>query len=251
MAAEPTVSRATRAGVTCYVVDVRTSLLIVAACGAGTTRHDVPADDGRACRGASPACHHVAERRSSGSVLLVARRHAQRSRGARLPHRRGELRHRQARTGQAARSHTVRPSCARTSRPTTPRCPSFTTATSRTRSSHPGQEQPVVARKKGSLDAAEEVVLDANELARGHAFYQLAEWTISRDVTTSRGPMTSSVVANTRSTSRTLATGKTLADTAHDISPTLEWANDQRDAVLRRQGPDDAARRPRAAPSPR
>ena len=39
-----------------------------------------------------------------------------------------------------------------------------------------GREHPIHARKKGSLEAAEEVVLDVNRLAEGHAFYQLARW---------------------------------------------------------------------------
>src|SRR5262249_45418117 len=34
-----------------------------------------------------------------------------------------------------------------------------------------GQEQPVFARRKGDMDAPEQVVLDGNELAPGHPFF--------------------------------------------------------------------------------
>src|SRR5712672_135476 len=44
-----------------------------------------------------------------------------------------------------------------------------------------GQEQPVYVRRKGSKDAPEEVVLDGNELARGHAFFAFGGHAVSRD----------------------------------------------------------------------
>ena len=42
-------------------------------------------------------------------------------------------------------------------------------------------EYPIYARKRGSLDAPEEILLDANERAKGHEFYS------SRGVRTSSG----------------------------------------------------------------
>src|SRR4051794_32571084 len=58
MAAKPTVSRATRAGVTCYVVDVRISILaIVVACGGSTTLP--PHDRGPYAPVAEPRAHTI------------------------------------------------------------------------------------------------------------------------------------------------------------------------------------------------
>jgi oligopeptidase B len=37
----------------------------------------------------------------------------------------------------------------------------------------PGREHPIFARRKGSLDAPEEVLLDANALAAGHDYYRI------------------------------------------------------------------------------
>jgi oligopeptidase B len=44
-----------------------------------------------------------------------------------------------------------------------------------------GKQYPIQCRKKGSLDAPEEVVLDLNELAVGHRFLGLSAYTVSDD----------------------------------------------------------------------
>jgi oligopeptidase B len=44
-----------------------------------------------------------------------------------------------------------------------------------------GKEYPIHARKKGSLDAPEEILLDANQLAEGKAFYQASGLMVSDD----------------------------------------------------------------------
>ena len=44
-----------------------------------------------------------------------------------------------------------------------------------------GMQYPIRCRKKGSLDAAEEVVLDLNQLAQGHKFLGLASYEVSDD----------------------------------------------------------------------
>ena len=46
-----------------------------------------------------------------------------------------------------------------------------------------GQEYPIHARRKGSMDAPEEIMLDVNHLAEGHDFYQVGNWEVSPDQT--------------------------------------------------------------------
>jgi oligopeptidase B len=91
-----------------------------------------------------------------------------------------------------------------------------------------GQEHPVFARKKGAMDAPEQIVLDGNELARGHAFFAFGDWAVSRD---------GQLVAWTDDTVgrrqyvlhvKDLRTGKTFADTAVSIAATVAWANDNK-----------------------
>ena len=44
-----------------------------------------------------------------------------------------------------------------------------------------GQEYPIYCRKKGSLDAAEEILLDVNKLAEGHEFFAVSGVRVSTD----------------------------------------------------------------------
>jgi oligopeptidase B len=44
-----------------------------------------------------------------------------------------------------------------------------------------GQQYPILARRKGTQDAPEQVLLDGNERAKGHGFYQIGAWTVSED----------------------------------------------------------------------
>ena len=45
----------------------------------------------------------------------------------------------------------------------------------------PGKEHPVLVRRHASLDAREEVLLDANELAVGHDYYRIGAVEVSPD----------------------------------------------------------------------
>ena len=44
-----------------------------------------------------------------------------------------------------------------------------------------GKDYPIYTRKKGSLEAAEEILFDCNELAKGHSYFQLGGLNISDD----------------------------------------------------------------------
>jgi oligopeptidase B len=44
-----------------------------------------------------------------------------------------------------------------------------------------GKDYPILCRKKGSLDAREEVILDENRLAKGKAYYSVDDWDVSPD----------------------------------------------------------------------
>ena len=44
-----------------------------------------------------------------------------------------------------------------------------------------GKDYPIYARKKGSLDAKEEIMFDCNEMAKGHSYFQLGGLNISED----------------------------------------------------------------------
>jgi len=104
-----------------------------------------------------------------------------------------------------------------------------------------GKQYGIRCRRKGSMDAAEEVVLDVNELAKGHAFMSVAAYAVSPD-----GNLLAYSYDNTGFRQYTLAvkdlrTGKTLVDHAERVGSVV-WANDnktifytQEDAVSKRQ----------------
>lgn len=91
-----------------------------------------------------------------------------------------------------------------------------------------GQEYPIYARREGSLQAPEQVMLDANQLAKGHAFYDIGERAVSPD---------NRVLAYVEDTVgrrqytlrfRDLATGRTLPDSVENVEASLAWAADSR-----------------------
>ena len=90
-----------------------------------------------------------------------------------------------------------------------------------------GKQYPIYCRKRGSLEAPEQVVIDLNALAEGEAFMALGAFEVSDD---------GSLLAY--STDRTgfrvydlhvrdLARGEDLADTVHDVG-SVAWAADGR-----------------------
>jgi oligopeptidase B len=90
-----------------------------------------------------------------------------------------------------------------------------------------GKQYQIRCRKKGSLDAPEEVVLDGNELAKGQAFMGLGAFVVSRD-----GNLLAYSTDNTgfRQYSlgvKDLRTGKVLSDRAEKVG-SIVWANDNK-----------------------
>jgi len=91
-----------------------------------------------------------------------------------------------------------------------------------------GQEYPIHARRKGSADAAEQVMLDGNALSKGHDFFQIAGLHISpneqllaygEDIT-GRRQYTIHV--------KDLATGKLLPDEIKNTPASMAWADDNK-----------------------
>jgi len=89
-----------------------------------------------------------------------------------------------------------------------------------------GQQYPIYCRKKGSIDAIEEILLDVNALAKGKGFLRLAAMTVSPDhrllaytVDTTGGERYTLRVKD-------LQGGTLLPDTIADTFGQVEWGND-------------------------
>jgi oligopeptidase B len=91
-----------------------------------------------------------------------------------------------------------------------------------------GREYDRLYRRKGTLAAPEELLLDLNELAKGHGYFRLGSYDVTPDGrllawtqdTVSRRQFTIHV--------RDLATGERLRDTVANSSGEVVWANDNR-----------------------
>jgi oligopeptidase B len=90
-----------------------------------------------------------------------------------------------------------------------------------------GKQYQIRCRKKGSLDAPEEILLDLNEMAKGQVFMALAAYEVSED-----GTLLAYTTDNTGFRQYTLAikdlrTGRVLADHAEKVG-SVAWASDNR-----------------------
>ncbi len=101
-----------------------------------------------------------------------------------------------------------------------------------------GSEYAIHCRKKGSLDAAEEVMLDGNKLAEGHEYFAI------RGVEVSTG---NNVVAYAVDTTgrriytvhfRNLKTGKDYDDLIPSSTGNMVWANDNKTLFYTKQDPE-------------
>jgi oligopeptidase B len=101
-----------------------------------------------------------------------------------------------------------------------------------------GQNYPVYCRKRGSLDAPEEVLLDANEEAAGHKFFQAANLSVSPDnrllacATDTVGRQTYQIRF------RDLETGADFPDVLEGSSASHAWANDNQTLFYVKRDPE-------------
>jgi oligopeptidase B len=90
-----------------------------------------------------------------------------------------------------------------------------------------GKQYPIRCRRKGSMDAPEEIVLDVNELAKGQTFMAIAAYQVSNN-----GDLLAYSTDNTGFRQYTLAvkdlrTGKLLSDHIEKTG-SVAWANDNK-----------------------
>jgi oligopeptidase B len=98
-----------------------------------------------------------------------------------------------------------------------------------------GKEYPIYARKPGSLDASEEIMLDANALAAGHEFFSIGGWAVSSGnnlfayaVDTQGRRIHTAYVKN-------LSSGEVLPDILPNVTENLVWANDNKTLFYAKQ----------------
>lgn len=91
-----------------------------------------------------------------------------------------------------------------------------------------GKDYPIYTRKKGSLDAPEEIMFDCNEMAKGHSYFQLGGISISDDNkwacfgvdTVSRRQYVLKI--------KNLETGEILSEKIENTTGSAAWASDNK-----------------------
>ena len=100
-----------------------------------------------------------------------------------------------------------------------------------------GQEYPVHARRAGSLDAPEEVLLDLEQLAHGRDFYDVGEFEVSPDDRLLA--YAEDTVGRRQYTLRfkDLASGELLPDAIENVEAAIAWAADSRTVIYIEKDP--------------
>jgi len=91
-----------------------------------------------------------------------------------------------------------------------------------------GQDYPVYARREGSMDAAEQVLLDLNVMADGKDYFSVGDWEVSQD--NRLLAWAEDDVGRRQYVIRVkdIATGEVLPDVIRGVSPNIVWADDNR-----------------------
>ncbi len=89
-----------------------------------------------------------------------------------------------------------------------------------------GKQYPIFCRKEGSLNAEEVVLLDQNELAKGHDYFEIWAKRVSPDNRLLAYSVDSTGAETFTLHIKDLVTGELLPDVIPEMDYALEWAND-------------------------
>ncbi|MCI0595509.1 MAG: S9 family peptidase, partial [candidate division Zixibacteria bacterium] len=91
-----------------------------------------------------------------------------------------------------------------------------------------GKQYPIYCRKKGSLEAAEEIILDVNKLAAGHSFMKVGAHTQSPNHRYLAFSTDTAGAEKFTLQVKDLTTGRLLSDQIPEIYYSVEWSNDNK-----------------------
>jgi len=91
-----------------------------------------------------------------------------------------------------------------------------------------GKDYPVYARRAGSMDGAEEVLLDVNTMAAGKEYFSVGDWEVSQDNQLLAWAEDDVGRRQYAIRVKDLATGKVFDDVIRGVSANIVWADDNR-----------------------
>jgi oligopeptidase B len=100
-----------------------------------------------------------------------------------------------------------------------------------------GQNYPIYARKKQTLEAPEEIMFNCNEMAKGHSYFQLGGVSVSPD--NQYATFAIDIVSRRIYTIqiKNLQTGEILPDKIEKVTGSSTWANDNKTIFYSKQDP--------------
>ncbi|MEX2496012.1 MAG: hypothetical protein WD448_07990, partial [Woeseia sp.] len=101
-----------------------------------------------------------------------------------------------------------------------------------------GREYPIYCRKKGTLEADEEILLDVNIQAEGEDYYSVRGFAVSPDHSKAAYGVDTQGRRFYDVHFLDLATGKRESRTIDNVTGDVEWANDNRTVFYTRQDPE-------------
>ena len=101
-----------------------------------------------------------------------------------------------------------------------------------------GKEYPIYCRKKGSLESAEELMIDGNVLAEGHEYFSLGSYVVSagQDILAYAVDTVGRRIYSLYF--KNLTTGELLSDVIGNTTGNMDWANDNATLFYSKQDPD-------------
>ena len=91
-----------------------------------------------------------------------------------------------------------------------------------------GGDYPIIARKQGSLEAPEQVLLNVPEMAKGQGFFSIGEWMVSQDNKLLAYAQDSIGRRQYTLKVKDISTGEVHSDTVENVEPNFVWADDNR-----------------------
>lgn len=91
-----------------------------------------------------------------------------------------------------------------------------------------GQDYPIHARRPGSMDGAEQVLLDVNAMAKGKDYFSVGDWEVSQDNTLLAWAEDAVGRRQYVIKFKNLATGEAYPDQIKGVSANLVWADDNK-----------------------
>ncbi len=100
-----------------------------------------------------------------------------------------------------------------------------------------GKEYPIYARKKGSLDAEEQIIFDCNKMAEGHEFFNLRGISISPDNKMAAFGLDTISRRQYHIQIKNLETGEIYADKIDNTTGSSVWADDNKTLFYTKKDP--------------